>query len=307
MSTIKSRRARLGFVVAALLGCLWAGNAQAQTTLRWKFKDGEKLQYSMDQKMLMKMNIQGMEVETKSTQTTDMTWAVLEVSQSGKAKMTQTMDRIRLKIDNPMFAVDYDSKEGKELEGPLGQLLGPLFNAMVGAEIAVTMNGQGESSDLKLPEKLSKAMQGNPILAQFGGMFTEEGMKNMMTQAGATLPKDPVSKGDPWDKKVEVKLPFGTMRTNMAFTYQGPETREGKKFEKIGLKAELGIEPNPGGMIQLAIKSQDMKGTIYFDNVAGRMSSSEIKQNTVMEITVMGQTIEQAMEQTITVKLSSQE
>ena len=308
MANIRFRRASLGFITAILFGYFCAASAEAQTTLRWKFKEGEKLHYSMDQKMQMKMNIQGMEIEINNTQATDMTWAVLEVSEDGKHKMTQTIDRIRFKMDNPMFPVEYDSKEGKEIEGPLGQILGPLFTAMVGAEIELSMNGQGEVSDLKLPEKLAKVMQSNPALAQMGSMFTEEGLKNMMSQSGAALPKESVSKGDTWDKKIEMKMPLiGTMKTSMAFTYLGPDTREGKKFEKIGLKAELAIEPTPGGMIQLAIKSQDMKGTIYFDNTAGRMSISLIKQNTVMEVTAGGQTFEQTIEQTITVKLSSGE
>ena len=263
MANIRFRRASLGFITAILFGHFCDASAQAQTTLRWKFKQGEKLHYSMDQKMLMKMSVMGMDIEIKNTQTMDMTWAVLDVSEGGQAKMTQTIDRIRMKMDSPMFALEYDSKEGKEIEGPFGQILGPLFTALVGADIELTMSGQGEASDLKLPEKLVKAMQSNPALAQMGGMFTEEGLKNMMRQGGASLKKEAVSKGDTWNQKMEMKMGFiGTMKTNMDFTYLGPDTREGKKYEKIGLKADLAIEPAPGGMFQLAIKSQDRKSVV---------------------------------------------
>ena len=59
-------------------------------------------------------------------------------------------------------------------------------------------------------------------------------------------------------------------------------------------------------MFQLKVKSQDIKGTIHFDNKTGRMSDKETKTKTVMEISAMGQTIEQVMEQTVTVKLAGQ-
>jgi hypothetical protein len=236
----------------------------------------------------------------------EMTWAIGAVDSSGKAEMTQTFDRIQMKIGSPMGDTEYDSKDGKQPEGVLGQFLGPFLDALAGSEFAMKIDSRGETSDLKMPEKLVKAMESNPFLAQMGGMFSEEGMKNLASQVGAVLPKDAVSKGDNWDKNIEMKMPFGTMKTTMALTYQGPETREGNRFEKIGVKTDLQIEPAAGGAIQLKVKSNDMKGTIYFDNKAGRMTDSEIKGKTVMEITAMGQTIEQVMDQTVTVKLASQ-
>jgi hypothetical protein len=175
---------------------------------------------------------------------------------------------------------------------------------MVGAEFTFKMDPQGETSDAKVSEKLVQALQGNPALAQMGGMFSEEGMKNMMQQSSISFPKEPVSKGKTWNKTVEVKLPFGVMKLATTYTYQGPETRNNMKLERIDSKSQVSIEPGEGAAnISLKIKSADVQGTIYFDNAAGRMIEASQTQKMLMEVSAMGQMFDSTQDQTMTMKL----
>src|SRR5262249_45955920 len=241
-------------------------------------------------------NIMGMEIETKMGQTMDMTWVVKSVASDGGAELAQTIDRIRMKMETPFGAFDYDSKENKPIEGQFGEIMGPILTAIAGAEMTVKMAPTGEVSDVKIPEKVMESLRGNPLLAQFGPMFSEDGLKQM-AQGGAgsigAFPKEPVSKGSTWEKKAEMKLAgLGTITVATTNTYAGPETRNGNKLEKIDLKMNQTIEAAPGGMIDIKITSQDSKGTAYFDNTLGRLVSQEIKQKMKMEIDVMGNIIE---------------
>ena len=50
----------------------------------------------------------------------------------------------------------------------------------------------------------------------------------------------------------------------------------------------------------IAIDEQDTNGSIYFDAKAGRMHSSDVKQNVKMTISANGQTIIQTLNQNAT-------
>lgn len=303
MLTTKFRPAGILLIVTALVAGLGGTAANAQTTLTWKLKGGDKLNYTNDTDMKQAMTVMGMDIKTSMKQGMEMSWTVNAV-QDGKADMTQKIERFHQKMEMPGgqgFA--FDSKDGKKPEGPIGQIVGPLLEAMVGAEFTLKMDPQGETSDVKVSEKLMEAIKGNPLLAQMGSMFSEDGMKQMMQQSSVAFPKEAISKGKTWNKVVEVKAPFGVMKLDTTYTYQGPESRDNSKLEKIDTKSKVTIEPAAGAAVTLKIKSADVKGTIYFDNTAGRIAELTQTQKMVMEITTSGQTIDTTQDQTTTLKL----
>ncbi len=306
MQFTKIRAAHSALFVAAAIALVTTGPVQAQTTLRWKLKDGETLKYTTDMVQKQKDSVMGMDIETTMTQGMGMSWKVGAVK-DGKAEITQTIDAFRQKMESPFAQFEFDSKDGKEPEGPIGQLIGPIMKALVGAEFTLKLDPQGEISDVKVSQKLVDSLKGNFALAQMGSMFSEDGLKNMVQQGGQGFPKESVEKGKSWSKSVELKMPFGTMKMDNTFTYEGAETKDDVKLEKIAMKAKISIEPAENSPIELKIKSGDVAGTIYFDNVAGRIRLSETKQSMVMEITAMGQVIETAVDQTMTMKLVEKE
>jgi len=293
-------------VLAVLAITCTADRAGAQTTLRYKFKKGEKLNYAMEQKMVMSMSVMGRDVNLDMGQTIDMVWNVLDVDADGKAKMTQTISRIRFTMDGPTGKVEFDSKEGKEPDDPVGKLMAPIFKALAGAEIGLTMDPLGKISDIKVPEKLVKAAKNLPpglAGAGLGDMLSEEGLKQITDQSGLRLPQDAVTKGKSWEQQLEMKMPMGKMKVVTTNTYEGSVKRDGKEVERVGMKPKLTLDPDPASPAKITLKSQDAKGSAYFDNAAGRLVGTNLSQDMEMVISAMGQEITQKLKQTVSMKL----
>jgi hypothetical protein len=292
--------------VIGLLALVLAGSAapaRAQDILRYKFKAGEKLRYGLEQKMKMEMTIQGNQVTIGMDQVIDFGWNIKNVDKDGKATMTQTFERVRMNMNTPQGKVEYDSKDGKLPEGPFGELLGPLLKSMAGLNIGVSMDARGQISNVEIPKEFTDALKNSPAAAGAGDMFSQEGMKRMISQSGLVLPEGAPVKGKNWDTKVEMKMPFGTMKVVNDITYEGPVTREGVKVEQFAVKPKATLEADPNAQISATLKSQDTKGASYFDPVAGRLVETGVTQIMELEIKAMGQVIEQKIEQTVTMKL----
>ncbi len=299
-------RGKLGTVSLLALGILFGcGVARAETVLRYQFKQGETLPYTMEQKMKMDMKVGGKDVAMEITQTIDMTWHIQSVDKEGKAKMMQKFDHLRFSMNSPMGKVEYDSKDGKQPEGPIGKVFGPIMEALAGAEFSLTMDARGQISEVKMPEKVSEAFKKIPGGGLGGGdLFSEEGIKHMIGEVGLTLPEGAATKGKSWTKEVALKMPFGKMKVDNTNTYEGPTSRDGKQVEQIALKPKMTMEADGNAGFSIKLKSQDAKGTAYFDNKAGRFVETKMNQTMEMEISAMGQTINQKIEQTVTVKLN---
>lgn len=288
-------------ILCGLMALVVASSASAQNGLAFKFKSGDKLKYSHSTEMKQAMNVNGANIETGMNQGMEYEWVIKEV-QGSKADMTQTITRFMQKMElpgNQKFA--YDSKDGKKPEGPIGAAMAPMLEAMTGAEFSFKMEPNGELSDVKISEELLETIKGNPLLAQMGSMFTEDGMKSMISQASLAFPKEGVAKGKPWSRTVETKGPFGTMKVVSTYTYQGPEKVGNATYDKIDVKTETAIESDPAGQAQVTVKSQDAKGVIYFDSKRGLIAESSLDVKLELEVKVMGQTI--ISNQTNTVKL----
>lgn len=278
--------------------------ASAQERLRWKFEKGKTTKYQVAQNMDIKMSVMGQNIDSKMNQTMDMGWTVESVADDGTATLRQQITRVQMTMNSPFFNVEYDSDKEEQPEDPVGGQLAQVFEAMVGKDFTLKMTSRGDVSDVELPDDLKEALEGAGGGALPGGAgFNAESLKQLVSQSSVAFPAEPVSKGKQWDTQTEAKLPFGTMKLDNKFTYQGPEQRGGKSLHKIALKPKIAIEAAPDAQVQLAVKSQEANGTIYFDNREGRIAESTMKQKMEMELNAGGQAITQTIDQSMTMKL----
>jgi hypothetical protein len=301
------RNFAFGCWALAVLAFASGSVAQAQTSLAYKFKQGDKANYVMEQKMLMKMNIMGQALNMNMDMKMNMTQTVHEVGADGKAKISQKLDTISCSMGGlPGLNFMYDSVTNKNPADPIGQKIAPLFNAMAGAEVKMTISPTGDITDTQIPQDVLNAMKqaaagGGPGL---GDMFSKENMSKMFAQ-NINLPAQPVKVGDTWQSKSTAKTPGGDVETTQTYKYEGTAQHGGKNVEKISFTLDTrmlpGGNPNPGVMVK--IKSQTGKGTIFFDNQAGQVVETTMTQNSDMETTVLGMTIPQTVDTTVTVKL----
>ncbi|MFM9069593.1 MAG: DUF6263 family protein [Planctomycetota bacterium] len=305
--TVKSllnRSARPALVLAC--ACLWGfagvSSLSAQTKLTYKFQAGQKTNYVQDTEIKQSMSVAGQNIDTNIKQSMEVSQSVLGV-EGTEASVQQTVSRFRTTMEMPGNNIEYDSKDGKKPDGPVGALIGPLFDAMVGTEISFKLSADGKMTNAKISEKLANALKANPILAQMGGAFSEDGLKGMMQQSSMTLPAESLTKGKSWTNQVEMKTPIGVTKLTTTYTYQGPEARDNVMLEKITTKSEMTIEPAANQDVKVKVKDTDIQGTIYFYNVAGRIVDSTQTQKITMEIAVMGQNLESKQTQTLKYKV----
>src|SRR5262249_34152967 len=84
-------------VALAVLAALGAARpTQAQVTLRYKFKEGEKLRYLMTLTMKMKVDAGGKDVEANATMKMPMSMQTLKVFQDGKAEVLMKLEGMKI-------------------------------------------------------------------------------------------------------------------------------------------------------------------------------------------------------------------
>lgn len=271
-------------IAVAALALLWcAGSVDAQTKLRFQFKEGDKIQYQLDQKMKMAMNVAGKEFGIDMTQNMDMGWIVGKVAADGTAEIKIKFGQAKMAMDGPTGKVQVDSASTEEPNDPVGKILHQVAKAIGGLEFDCKIDSIGEVKDAKIPAKALETLQSLPGGEQMGDLFSEEGLKRLI-QGGMILPKEEVSKGKSWSQKVNMKMPFGKMTGDIQFTYEGSVEKGGQHLEKIAMKPKIKIDADPAAQLPVKINSQEGKGVALFDNVAGRLV--EVTQDQVMEMSI---------------------
>ena len=291
------REVRIGMLLstlAAVFGMAVARPAHGAETLRWKFKPGETLRYTMVQETTQGMKAQGQNIKTVLNQTVDLHWSVKNVASDGVAELSQTIDRVRTKVEGPGNSFEFDSQAGKDPEGQIAAMLTPMLKALVGAEFTFKMNGRGELSEIKVPQKLIESLRQAGPAANAGGMFSEEGMKNLISQSSLTLAEGALEKGKSWTQQAKVPVPMlGTMVMDKTYTFDGPSSKDPGQLQ-ILLETKVALEPAADSNIAVKITSQKGTGDFTFDPQAGRVVSSRVNDKLQMSLSVMGQELEQS-------------
>jgi hypothetical protein len=307
MLSTQARTALLGLLAGTLV-CLAAGPAAAQATLRYKFKPGDKLRYTIEQKLHTHVNPIGKDVEQDMAEVLDVTWQVGSVDADGKAKITQTIDRVRFTLSGQGSKVNFDSKVGKMPDDPFAKQVGPPLAALAGAEITLTLDPQGNVSDFKAPDAFLKRLKGFQVGVEMGEFFSEDGLRRMLCQLLPVLPKEETDNGKTWNNRFELKSMMGTLKVNNKYTYEGPTAAGDKKLEKIALAPrftlyiDLSSFPDPKPTNVGKVRKQEAKGSALIDNEAGRLVESSLTQE--LEIGSEGGPMTRKTKSTFTMKLA---
>ncbi len=298
----RSRWIACAFVVCAA-GFAHAAPNPEDDSLRYKFKEGDKLTYQTEQLLKMEMNFGGEDVTVEVKLTMEMVMHVGKVDKDGKAAMTYTFNRIRMAVDSPGGKTEVDTKNATDPEDAMGKDLAKVLRLLAETEVKPTIDARGRLSNVKLSEKVVKALKELPAGGAAGEMFTEEGMAKLIAQGGVILPEKTPTKGASWSNKVETKTGEVTAVANMEYTHQGTTNRGDRKLDKISLKPTTTLEFEENAPIRVAIKSQEGSGTVYFDRKSGRLIETTMTQEFVMEATADGQEIKQKIKSTLSTKL----
>jgi hypothetical protein len=282
----------LAFVIAG------TSTARAQT-MRYQFKEKEKLVYAIEQKTKSTIELAGAKVDTDINASMTLHWEVLKVDREGNAHVKIKMIRSKIAMDSLLgkVEVDSDSKDGPG--DAIGRMLAPMNKAIAAMEITAIMLPTGELKDVKVAEATTKAMKAIPGAEQFGDLAHPDNFKDMISSI--VFPTDPVAKGKSWSHKAETISPEGKLTTDTVFTLEGTVDQGGTKLEKISVKPTIKVVADPKAVMK--VKSVEAAGHILFDNKAGQLVESSISQTKVGKVNAMGLTLDNTSVQTTVIRL----
>ena len=233
--------------LAAVVFVAGSSTAQAQKLIRWKFTSGQTTRYLVEQEQSQNIKIGDTAITMTVTVKINMTQKVDAVDSQGVASVTQTIDRMQMKMSPPPGTdqgVDYDSDSPKPAEG-IAAVLAPMIEALVKKPFTMKIDPRGQVTEMKLPAGLTEA------LAKAGGsmqgMFSEDALKQMTGQGMLALAEKPVAQGDTWPREVTVDMPMlGTMKTTTKYRYEGTEKARGQGAGQDFRRHPVGNRPAEG-------------------------------------------------------------
>ncbi|MEZ6060264.1 MAG: DUF6263 family protein [Planctomycetaceae bacterium] len=135
-------------------------SSNAQDLLRWKLNRGETLNYTVQQKMEMSVNVAGTDVTNTINQKMGMVWNISEIAASGDVIMNQVINRIQLRMENSQTGTaEFDTQDPTPPGNPLMKAMADTFGNIVGKEFTVTMKPTGKVDEVSIPKELLDAIR----------------------------------------------------------------------------------------------------------------------------------------------------
>jgi hypothetical protein len=287
-------------ILLLVLAFASAGSSAAHAqTMRYQFKEKDKLVYAIEQKTKSTIEIAGAKVDSDINADMSLQWEVVKVDRDGSAQVKIKMLRSKLVMENLLgkSEVDSDSKDGPN--DAIGKMLVPMNKAIAAMEVSATMLPTGELKDVKVSEATTKAMKAIPGAEQFGDLAHPDNFKDMISSI--VFPTGAVVKGKSWSHKSESTSPEGKLTTDTVFTLEETIEQDGTKLEKISLKPTIKVDPAPKAIMK--VKSVEAAGHVLFDNKAGQLVESTMRQTKVGKVDAMGLTLDSTSVQTTTIRL----
>ena len=253
-------------------------DVQAQKTLRMKFVQGATSTISLVNKTTVDTEFGENKNKTNLTMAMDLYQTVKEVKPDGSAVVLQVLSRIKMESTGGFVGatVKFDSQGLQEEDeaNTLSKILQPL----IGAEFEVTYSNRGIVLDVEPPADLVKTLTVDSTTV-FQQMFSKDSFKTMLSQSSVVLPEKPVSEGTKWESKFSSSTQTGGAAVTVSYVYGGTVQVAGKELEQLNVTMVVKLlESKLPDSPRLNIKKQSSSGIMYFDNQAGVMSHSAIKQ-----------------------------
>jgi hypothetical protein len=278
--SVLQRRWYMAVLLVAVLGLCAYG--QEAVKLEWKFEKGKPFYQEMHTNTKQTMKIMAMDNITQNQdQIFYFSWTPLDQDKDKNWIIEQKIEGVKMDIEISGNKITYDSTTTPTTtNNPLADF----FKALVGSSFKLTL-----SPDLKVmkiegrEEFVNKLVKANPqmepLLKQ---ILSDDALKQMADPAFASVPSNPVKKGDTWERESKLNMgPIGTYDTIYKYTYEGKEG----KLDKIKVDTTLNYKPpeaSATGQLPFKIKAAKLEtknatGTILFDNEKHRLDKSDMK------------------------------
>jgi hypothetical protein len=280
-------------VAAVLFLFALAVPAFAQAPLEWKLKKGDHFYLRNVTTTKQTLKAVGKELTQNSELTVVLGFTVMDQSSEGLL-LRETIEELTVKPDKGDAVSD-------------DKLLGVSFDLLLSPKWEVL---KFEGYD-KLIEKLA----GDDVSARqaLQATVSEDSLKKTVREVFAFVPDRPVKEGATWDRSVEE--PFGvlgTLREARTYKLEGKADLGGKKVDRITFTSSVEYKPGKPDkslayhVVSGEMKADEAKGTVYFDQTAGRLvqMESQTKLRGRMVLSISGSNVDAVVEQEQTTKVA---
>ena len=212
----------------------WSTTTDAQVKLAHKFPDGRTSTSISDVETEQTLTIAGMEILTKSKQKVTVTAVNGVRAADGTLVVQQRIDALKSDIDIMGQKLSFDSaKPDAPPPGTSIDIILDLFKAVSNSEWTVR---HGRDHRVIAVDGRDKALKSLPDALRKGTekQFDPTYLAQIANDELATIPDQPVNKGDTWKLETTVRLDGGqTMTFSKTFTYQGAVQQNGRTLHRI--------------------------------------------------------------------------
>jgi len=291
-------RRRMFGCLAVMIAGLLAGDALAQgaekVELRLRLKKGDVYHVKQSVEQKITQEFQGQKMEIAQTFGFGYLYVVQEVDPESTATIKITYDSVAMKQDGPMGHVEYDSTHPP---GPV-PMQAKAFAGMLGLGFTMKITPEGEVKEVKGVDAMLQKMLENSGLPEGpmrDGMaqglkkqFSDEGMKEMMSQMTGFYPKEPVGAGEKWKREIKISK---TLPMIIDSTY----TLKSRKDGVATIDAVMVVKPNPKGepmdmgVMKVGYKlGGKQQGSFEVNEATGMVKTSRLKQKLSGTIVIEG-------------------
>jgi hypothetical protein len=275
-------------------------------SLRYKFKEGEKLRYEFEQSGWFDLSLDGREKTMGSSQTFDMVMSFGKVNKDGKAAVVYTFPRIRMIIDGPEGKTAIDTQQDSDPSDPTGKNLATFLRVLTGSEINATIDPLGRYSNVKLPEKVTHALEEAQLgPGGIGNIFTEHSLTGLLGKGGLVLlPERAPTIGASWASGTETGSGMsGRIVSRIEYTYEGVISRGDRELYKISLIPTMTTDTNNNDSRGMKLKSQGGSGSAYLDCETGWPVETILVQDVSIGMNIGNREVTQKMRMSVRTKL----
>lgn len=281
------------------------GEPARADALRWRFKPGEVLHYSIEQKMVSTARGMGQERKSSRSQTTDVTWTVNAVDADGRGDVTLRYERVRMRDETPPFMpFVFDSADAKAGVQPGFEAQTQQLKAIVGTEVSFKIRPTGDIEDVRLPDATLKKLREAAPKGAAESDISEKSIKEVLLQTSPpAFPEGEVEAGKTWSSKPSrIPVGFATMVVERTFTYQGADPKAPNRL-LVGIETKLTLEPVEGANVKATVRKQEGRGTMSFDVETGHLATARMTEKLDMAVTGGGQSMEEIRDTTTSMAL----
>ena len=274
---------RITFVAVCLATLASASQAQE---LRWKLAADDEFSVAQTQTTTIDTRVEKRDSKIDSSVSLIGNWKVTNVSDDNVASIEQTVESIKVLINNPSdstksVAIDTASstRPAKNSRALLKEL-----QPLVGMKFLLKMNDQGEVIDVTVPDETQTQLDTIPTDSWLKALLDPGKLQGQIRSTNLALPKQDLTVGQSIELAPTTNpatVVAGTLGKRK-MTYVGQKTKDGKQVDVFTLStAEKfdAVESAPPGDSaqpdQPSVATFEWAGKLLFDRDAGHCTSCE--------------------------------